>query len=278
MRFNIIKMVNRKGSTIVVTGRGGSGKSTFTALTTRFLGELGWKPLLIVDSDPDESLSSMIGVDLNAEGKVTISDVFYDIVKEKKMLKSNKAGPTYNIESMLFEEALYKSKDFDFIALGPKWFEGCYCAPDLFLGEIMVRWSEKYEYIIVDSPAGVEHLNRRITKKVKDFFNILDPSKKSFDNAKRTSRIIEEVSIDYENYYLVGGFRFPEKLNKRAMKQPFKYLGKIAYDEEVMENNFEGNSLLELSETSRAYNSVKEIIRKAGYDKKVLSLSELLNV
>ncbi len=271
-------MAKGKGKTIVVTGRGGSGKSTFTVLTTRFLGELGWKHLLIVDSDPDESLSSMLGVDLKGQGKVTISDVFYDIVKEKKMIKSSKTGPTYNLESMLFEEALYQSKDFDFIALGPKWFEGCYCAPDLFLGEIMSRWSDNYEYIIVDSPAGVEHLNRRITKNVKDFFNILDPSKKSFDNAKRTHRIIEEVSINYENYYLVGGFRFPEELNKKAEKQPFKYLGKVAHDEEVMEKNFQGNSLLELPETSRAYKSVKDILRKAGYDKKVLSLSDLLNV
>ncbi|MBW1669478.1 MAG: hypothetical protein JRJ66_15825, partial [Deltaproteobacteria bacterium] len=82
----------------------------------------------------------------------------------------------------------------------------------------------------------------------------------------------------YENYYLVGGFRFPEELKKKAEQQTFKYLGKVEYDEEVMEKNFQGNSLLELPETSRAYDSVKDILRKAGYDKKALSLSDLLNV
>ena len=49
-------MVDHKG-TIVVTGRGGTGKSTFTSMMARFFGEKGVEPVLMVDSDPDESLA-----------------------------------------------------------------------------------------------------------------------------------------------------------------------------------------------------------------------------
>jgi CO dehydrogenase maturation factor len=51
------------GKTIVVTGRGGTGKSTFTALITKLFGEKGIQPMLLVDSDPDESLTEMLGLD-----------------------------------------------------------------------------------------------------------------------------------------------------------------------------------------------------------------------
>jgi len=71
---------NVKGRCVVITGRGGTGKSTFVALMTRFLGELGYKPLLVVDSDPDESLAEMLGVDLLGEGKETVSEMIFDII------------------------------------------------------------------------------------------------------------------------------------------------------------------------------------------------------
>jgi CO dehydrogenase maturation factor len=175
-------------------------------------------------------------------------------------------SPTDKIEPFLFQETLWEGRGFfDFLKVGTKWIEGCYCLPDRALSQIMERWSDNYEYVIVDSPAGVEHLNRRITKKVKDVFNILDPSKKSFDNAVRSHRLMVELDIEFQNYYLVGGYRFPEQLEKQVHSQPFDYLGRIRQDDTVMNYNLEGKSLLELGPDSKAYQSVKEIAEKAGY-------------
>ncbi|MGB2856995.1 MAG: ArsA-related P-loop ATPase, partial [Dehalococcoidia bacterium] len=52
------------GKRIVSTGRGGTGKTTFTALATRYLAG----PLLLIDIDPDQSLADMLGIDLEKEG------------------------------------------------------------------------------------------------------------------------------------------------------------------------------------------------------------------
>ena len=258
-------MVEYKG-TIVVTGRGGTGKSTFTALLARYLHERGVEPILLVDSDPDESLAEMMGVDLGAEGKRSIADVLSEILEEHKMTRMTGMTPTAKIEPFIFQECLYEGGSFfDFIGVGTKWIEGCYCLPDRSLGQIMGMWSGNYVYVIVDSPAGVEHLNRRITKKVKDVFNILDPSKKSFDNAERSHGIMEEVDIEFENYYLVGGYRFTEALEAEANKQPYRYLGRVLSDDMIAEYNVQGRSLLELPDDSPAYQSVKKIMARAGY-------------
>lgn len=258
-------MVQHKG-TIVVTGRGGTGKSTFITLMSRYMGEKGVEPVLMVDLDPDESLAEMLGIDLEKMGKRSIADVLSDILVERKMTTMIGMTPTEKIEPFLFQESLYEGRDyFDFIGIGTKWIEGCYCLPDRSLGQIMDRWSSNYEYVLVDSPAGVEHLNRRVTKKVKDVFNILDSSKKSFDNASRAYRIMKEVGIEFDNYYIVGGFRFTESLVKQAEKQPYPFLGRIEPDERINEYNIEGKSLLELPDESPTYHSIKKILEKVGY-------------
>jgi CO dehydrogenase maturation factor len=257
-------MVDHKG-TIVVTGRGGTGKSTFTTLLARYLGERGVEPILMVDSDPDMSLAEMLGVDLAAQNKRSIADVLSEILEERKMTRMSGMTPTEKIEPFLFQECLYEGDSFfDFIGVGTKWIEGCYCLPDRSLSQIMDKWSKNYEYVIVDSPAGVEHLNRRISKNVKDVFNILDPSKKSLDNAARSYRIMQEVDIKFQNYYLVGGYRFTDSMEAEALKQPFKYVGRISSDERISEYNIGGKSLLELP-AGAAYRSVSEIASRVGY-------------
>lgn len=254
------------GETIVVTGRGGTGKSTFTSFFSRVLGENGIEPLLLVDSDPDESLADMMGVDLQEDGKKSIAEVLGEIIDERKMAKMVEMTPADKIEPFLFQETLWEGRGyFDFLKVGVKWIEGCYCLPDKALSQIMDRWEENYTYLIVDSPAGVEHLNRRITKKIKDVFNILDASKKSFDNASKTHRLMKEVDIEFENYYLVGGYKFPEELVEEALRQPYEFLGTVAFDETVMNHNLEGKPLIDIPKDNPTFRSVEKIAKKTGY-------------
>jgi len=161
---------------------------------------------------------------------------------------------------------MYEGEHFDFIAVGPKWIEGCYCLPDAALKRALEKIKKTYKYILIDSPAGLEHLNRKISSQVDDLFDIIDPSKKSFDHIKRAYRIVRDVGIDFKNFYVVGGYRFPEALEPEVEKRvPLKYLGKIAYDKSVEDSIFSGRSLLELPSSSPAYQSVKEIMKRAGY-------------
>jgi len=83
---------------------------------------------------------------------------------------------------------------------------------------------------------------------------------------ERAYKITKEVKIDFKNFYVVGGYRFPEALETEARKKTqLEYLGKIAYDKKVEDYILLGKSLLELPSSSPAYNSVKEVMKKAGY-------------
>jgi CO dehydrogenase nickel-insertion accessory protein CooC1 len=83
---------------------------------------------------------------------------------------------------------------------------------------------------------------------------------------ERAYKIAKEVKIEFKNFYVVGGYRFPEDLEPEVEKRTrLKYLGKIAYDRKVENYVVSGTSLLELPSSSPAYNSVKELMKKAGY-------------
>lgn len=250
---------------IVVMGRGGSGKTSFVALMTKYFIEINGTPLLLVDVDPDQNLGELVGVDLKEEGKKTISELLTaTFLKEGGTTVG--IPPSERMESKIWEKGLYEGASFDLIAVGTKFMEGCYCLPNAALKKALESLAKTYRYVLIDSPAGLEHLNRRIAAKVNDIFDIIDPSKKSFAHVERAHKIVEEIEIEFQNFYVVGGYRFPETLDTEVRKRTsLEFLGRIAYDKEVENYSLSGKSLLELPSTSPAYRSLKKIMERAGY-------------
>jgi len=251
--------------TLVTIGRGGTGKSSFTSLVAKCFIEAGYSPLLLVDADPDQNLAEMLGIDLKEAGKSTMAELIVDTFIEKGGTTVG-VSPTERIESRIWANGLYESENFDFMSVGTKWVEGCYCMPNTALKAALEHLTKTYKYVLIDSPAGLEHLNRRVASKVNDIFEMLDHSKKSVDHARRAYRIAKEVDMEFNNFYLVGGYRFPAELGSKAEEElKFKYVGKILADEEVDDYVLNGKSLLDLPSDNPAYASVKAIMKATGY-------------
>jgi CO dehydrogenase maturation factor len=251
--------------TLVTIGRGGTGKTSLVALMAKYFIEAEESPLLLVDADPDQNLGEMVGVDLHSVGKRTISELLVETFLVERGTTVGVA-PTERVENKIFAKGMYEGDSFDFIALGTKWVEGCYCLPNAALKGALESLTKTYRYVLIDSPAGLEHLNRRIATKVNDILDVIDPSKKSLDHVERAHKVAEEVKINYENFYIVGGYRLQEDLKRQIEDRfKFKYLGKIARDEKVEEFVEAGKSLLDIPSDSPAFYSVKAIMKSAGY-------------
>ncbi|CAJ35417.1 ATP-binding protein [Methanocella arvoryzae] len=250
---------------LVTAGRGGTGKTSFVALMTKYFLEKEETPVLLVDVDPDQNLAEMVGVDLESEGVKTIAELVTDTFLEKGGTSVG-ISPADRIEAAIFEHGLYEGETFDLLAVGTRWIEGCYCLPDEALKSALQALTKNYRYVLIDSPAGLEHLNRKIATQVNDVFAVMGPSHKSFENAKRSLRIMEEIEIGFDRFYLVGGCLFPEELEKEAAEQTGQpYLGKIEFDRQVQDAVIAGRSLLDLPDDSQGYASVKRVMEKAGY-------------
>ena len=51
--------------TLAVVGKGGTGKTTFAALTVKYLREAGLTPILAIDADPSSNLNMALGMELH---------------------------------------------------------------------------------------------------------------------------------------------------------------------------------------------------------------------
>ena len=72
--------------------------------------------------------------------------------------------------------------------------------------------------------------------------------------------------MQFENFYLIGGYRFPAELGKQAEAElKFKYLGKIEADEQLDDYVLNGKSILDLPNDNKAYLSVQNILNSLGY-------------
>ncbi len=248
--------------TIIVTGRGGTGKTTFAVLAARVLPS----PKLMIDADPDQCLGVMLGVDLAENGVHTVSEALYEI-QEGRVDQELKAMPlAQKVEYLLNLSCLYESSEFDLLTLGVKWTRGCYCAPNDILRGLIPRIVDNYELAIFDSPAGLEHLNRRVLTEADDVFAVVDPSAKALRNVKVVQEMAGSIGIRFENLYLVANHRFPEQqLDRLNEIEGAVYLGQIAPDPAVEEADWEGRSFLDLPPDSPACLSVAGILRRAGY-------------
>ncbi len=260
------------GRIIMSTGRGGTGKSTFVALLSRYLKS----PLLLLDIDPDQSLAAMLGIDIDTARKTTeagrdvpvktLSDLTHDIEDEDAFTELAGAPVTKKLPLMLQWYTQVHTDRFDLMSLGPKWTEGDYRTANNVFEFIIPSIGENYSNIIIDSPAGLEHLNRRIVPRINDLFIVVDPSKKSITHIDRVRRITQEVGISVERLFIVGNYEFDTGAEKIMESTGETYLGRMDYDADLKKHNLLGKSLLDLPDDSPACQSIKRIIAKAGYE------------
>lgn len=216
---------------------------------------------LLIDADSDMSLADMLGVDLQKERIKTISEALFDIQKEQTDKELKSISLPEKIEYLINTSCLYESEKFDMMSLGVKWTQGCYCMPNNILREVVSKMAMSYTYTIIDSPGGLEHINRRIVSQVQDVFVILDPSRKALNNVERIKKIASEIGIHYDNLYLIANHKFDEEKEKYFKSMGEGYLGRIEYDAKLEEYTWKGRSLFELPKDSPALCSVREILK-----------------
>ena len=261
----------KSGRVIMSSGRGGTGKSSFIALVARYLKS----PMLLLDLDPDLSLGEMLGLDLEKTqvttdiGRTipidTISDLMRKIEDEDAFTELGGSTASKKIPMLLEWYTTYQSDRFDLITLGTRWTKGDYRAANFLFEFVIPSVGEKYPHILVDSPAGLEHLNRRVVPCVNDMFLVLDPSLKSLKHVDRVKKITAEVGIEYDHLYVVGNHQFDDEAERYFKPLGDMYLGRMAYDPTVREYNLTGRSLLDLPDDSPACLSLERILGPIGY-------------
>ncbi|MFX0136717.1 MAG: AAA family ATPase [Candidatus Hodarchaeota archaeon] len=254
-----------KNIVITVSGKGGVGKTTFSAFLLQVL--MKNNPdldILVVDADPDSNLPDVLGIDITRSD--TVGGAAFNL---KKQIEKGTIPPGTTKKQILETDIfkILKEQDaFDLLIMGRTEGDGCYCFPNQLLTEIVDNLSKNYDITLMDMEAGLEHLSRRTARDVDIMFIITDPSQMGIKTAERIKELTKEVNISFKKMYIIGN-RFSsemvEKLEEASKKIGIELAGVIPQDQQVSEFNFLGKPITDLKD-SEAYNAVEKIARKVG--------------
>jgi len=241
---------------IAIAGKGGVGKTTFTALLLRYLRKnRSGKVLLAVDADPNANLNEALGMEVEK----TISGIL-EGVKDPQAVPSGMTKEMY-MEYKL-QDALVESEDIDLLVMGNPQKAGCYCYPNDLLRKHLEKLRNGYDYVAVDNEAGLEHLSRRIISQVDTMIVVSDSALRSIRSAARVYDIVKAVKLDVKVAYLVVTKVTGDEitlLQEEIEKTGLELLGTIPLDPLVAEFDLQGKPLVDLPDDAPSVIAVSKI-------------------
>jgi CO dehydrogenase maturation factor len=183
---------------IAVTGKGGVGKSTLSALMARVLRDQGNK-VLVVDADPDMNLATLFQVP--PERKITPIVEMKELIAERTGTRVGEPAPFFTMNPKVDdipETYWIEHEGIRLLVMGTvqRGGGGCACPENAFLksllGHLVVN---RKDWVILDMEAGIEHLGRGTAIGVDHMLVVVEPNRTSIETAFRIQKLARDIGI-----------------------------------------------------------------------------------
>ena len=245
--------------TIAMSGKGGVGKTTVSALMMRYFTNNLNSPLLAIDADPNSNLGETLGLDIEK----TVGDIRENFMRDPQGVPSGMDKIIYL--EMLMNQVLIEQKDFDLLVMGRQEGQGCYCMVNNILNRFVDELQQNYKYLLVDNEAGMEHLSRRTSGKVDMLLMVTDYALRGLRAVGRINEMLGDLKLDVKNKGLIVN-RAPETLSRTFLDEVEKIgvpiVCIIPDDKNLLEFDMERKSMLELPSDSPAVIAIDKMMKE----------------
>jgi len=257
-------------TTIALAGKGGTGKTTISALLIRYLMEKQDGSILAIDADPATNLHMVLGTKI--EGAVgDIREEMLDMVQSSGALAGSMPGGMSKQEYLDYQVqmAMTEGDKVDLLVMGRPEGPGCYCAANQMLRVIIDRLEKQYDYVVIDNEAGMEHLSRRTTRDVDVLLLVSDPTQRGLVAAQRMQEMVPDLEIGVGRTYLIVNRlsgEMPAPLTEAIQQSGLELIGTVPEDPAMAEFEFSGRPLVELPAETAVYKAVSAITKSVLED------------
>jgi len=237
-------------TTIAISGKGGSGKTTLAAMIIRILCEQCEGAVLAVDADPNSCLGTMMGVKpvgtiaqvREKAAEKTVSNVAMDRVRSFE----------YGIQQSVTEAAR-----FDLLTMGQPEGPGCYCAANNLLRKFLDKLSTSYRFVVIDNEAGMEHLSRRTTNSVDILCIIAEATNIGTITARRIFELSKRLPISVKAAGVIWN-----RIDSANGLDGIETFGSVPYDDTVFDASMQSKTTFDLKQNSPAFVALREILKR----------------
>ncbi len=192
---------------LAITGKGGVGKTTLTALLAQSYADQGLN-VLAVDADPSPCLAGALGFPAELRSKLHPIAEMDALIEERTGAKPGTVGGFFTINPRVDDIP----ERFSILHRGVRLLEmgsvelggsGCICPEAAMLKTLFTHLLfRKDDVLLLDMDAGVEHLGRATVDFVDAMLIVVEPTCRSLGTAAQIKKLANDIGL--ERLYLVG--------------------------------------------------------------------------
>jgi CO dehydrogenase maturation factor len=249
-----------KNKVIAVCGKGGVGKTAFTALLAKALLEREETGrLLLIDADPALGLANALGNTVNR----TIGQVREAVIETAKNGEEEDVTEMAGMLDYMILESLVERDDYALLAMGRSESQGCYCSVNNLLRDAIRLLSEKFDTILIDGEAGLEQINRQVVDRLDCLIILTDGSARGFQTVSLLENMVAKEQVVKCGKHGVVFNRLSSNetfILQSAAKAGMNIFGTVPPDNTLADYDIRGQALSSLPDNNPALTAVRSIL------------------
>ena len=252
---------------LAISGKGGVGKTTFTALLAKAFSQRGYR-VLAIDADPDANLATALGY-TNPETIHPVAEMA-ELIEERTGAKPGTVGSVFRMNPKVDDLPDKLSGEINGIRIMrmgtvKKGGAGCVCPESTLLRALVQHLLiERNEVVLMDMEAGIEHLGRGTSSFVDRLLIVLEPGKRSIETAEKIRQLAADIHL--EKLAAVGNKirNTSDQDFLRKNLQGIPILGFLPFRESIIQADMESRPPFDAAEDllSLADGMIDELLKK----------------
>lgn len=183
---------------LAVTGKGGVGKTTFSATLARLYAAEG-RTVLAADVDPDANLGLALGMTEEEVNAIVPVSRMKELAKERT--GANASNTFYKLNPQVSDLPDKLAKDINGVKLlvmgtVDTGGTGCVCPEHVMLKAMLSSLVfRKDDVVIMDMEAGLEHLGRGTASMMDQFIVVIEPGARSIQTYTRIKSLAADIGV-----------------------------------------------------------------------------------
>jgi CO dehydrogenase maturation factor len=192
---------------LAISGKGGVGKTTLTALLAQAYADAG-HTVLAVDADPSPCLAGALGFPEDLRSRLHPIAEMDELIEERTGAKPGTIGGFFTLNPRVDdipERFSVSHRGVRLLEMGSVDMggSGCICPESAMLKTLFTHLLlRKDDVLIMDMYAGVEHLGRGTVDFVDAMIIVVEPTRRSIGTAQQIKKLAEDIGLN--RLWLVG--------------------------------------------------------------------------
>ncbi len=192
---------------IAVSGKGGVGKTTLTALLAQKYADDGFD-VLAVDADPSPCLADALGFPFDLSSQLQPISEMDALIEERTGAKPGASGGFFTLNPKVDdipERFSVTHRGVRLLEMGAVEMggSGCICPESAMLKTLFTHLLFRQDdVLILDMYAGVEHLGRATVDFVDALLVVVEPTRRSLGTAAQIGKLAADIGLN--KLWLVG--------------------------------------------------------------------------